>query len=256
MVPQAYRVIISWKFAVEIGGGGHGFIHVRVAEHGAADFKSRLKRIARGGRQKKIEQRGAEGARAFEIREMRGVQAHHGGIFDSARENFAMALPGRGNVAIANDQKRGRLNFCEQRRLVHIANGGAACGIAKTVGREERCADAGGARVAAIPGFFAEKTLHRGVGNCGSASGENRKAARFPIRGRSHARRGVGEHKMRDAAGRVRGKRLPRHASDAEAAKANFSILSASAMESTSRPSWSIVYSPSGMVEAPWPRRS
>ena len=45
------------KFAVEVGGCGDGFVHVRVAEHGAANFKSRLQWIACRRRQKKIEQR-------------------------------------------------------------------------------------------------------------------------------------------------------------------------------------------------------
>jgi hypothetical protein len=34
------------KFAVEIVGGGNCFVHVRRSQDGAADFKSRLQRIA------------------------------------------------------------------------------------------------------------------------------------------------------------------------------------------------------------------
>ena len=63
-----------------------------VPEHRAADGKSGCARVSRR-RLKKIEQRGIEGARPLEIREMRRGQVHDAPTRNRCRKHVAMAPP-------------------------------------------------------------------------------------------------------------------------------------------------------------------
>jgi len=57
---------------------------------------------------------------------------------DYPHELLAVIRPGHGDVAIARDDQRRHLDSAEQRCQIHVANRGAAVGIADRIGCEER----------------------------------------------------------------------------------------------------------------------
>jgi hypothetical protein len=162
-------------------------IHPGVAQHLAAHRKAGVEEgaprlgdaVVGPAEQEGLDGCGERGGR-LQAGQMRGVEPGDRGARNGRGDAVAMSLEGRREVPIAGDDKSRRRDPTQPAGERHVADGGAAAGVAVRAHAEQ--ARAGGRHHARLPAPepLGEEALHRHVGDGRGSAGPHRVQARLP----------------------------------------------------------------------------